>query len=70
MSQDSLEAAKVTGSMVGQLATALITIVHLLKKQPGFDVASFENELQRVISNIDGDTVPKEIFKQCISLGD
>lgn len=70
MNQDMLQAAKVTGETVGEVVIALIAIVHLLKKQPGFDVDLFDNALKDVASKSREDSIAQEIFKQCISLDD
>ncbi|WP_152973011.1 hypothetical protein [Pseudomonas asplenii] len=47
------EVTAAQGIISGQLATAFIAIILVLKKQPGFDIESFDRDIQRLIDLAD-----------------
>lgn len=70
MSEESFKKTVITGEILGEVVLAFVTVVHLLKRQPGFDIANFNDELKQAISKNESGAISSEIFKQCVSLDD
>jgi hypothetical protein len=64
--QDVENINKSVGKNLGQIATAIIIIVKVLKRQPHFDSAAFDQEIGAFISHAVEDEISKDILTRIL----
>jgi hypothetical protein len=68
----NLESVPVTGLILGEVLAAITTIVHIIKEQPAFDVALYDERVQGILQakGDDMSTVFRAVLENTVSLDD
>lgn len=60
--------ADTIGKSVGEISVAILVLVHALKKQPGFDIESFDNQIKKLLEGpeIEDGSITESILKAAL----